>query len=297
MRFIDHIVHHFIPHRNNNHKAHALQAPVLFIYLLFFVIVQFSAPFILKGKGAVLGYAVNIEESNLLNYTNEKRVENGLKPLKLNSALQQAALAKAKYMFANDFWAHNAPDGTTPWKFIEDAGYNYIFAGENLAKDFEDSKSVVDAWMASPTHSANILQEKYQDIGFAVLNGVLKGEETTLVVQMFGTSVSSSSQSSAQTPPSQVSGATEEKMPIKLAPPEAQRIKIETATGNSISNFIFTKEFSLLFIGFLMILLAIDGFFIWNKKIIRISSHGSAHMLFLVFSLLAVLFLQSGKIL
>lgn len=284
MRFVDHIIHHFLPHRHNNHKAHALQAPVLFFYLLLFVFVQLASPFILQVKGKVLGYAVNIEEQNLLTDTNEMRAQNGLKALKMNGQLSAAALEKARYMFAHDFWAHNAPDGTTPWKFISDAKYDYLYAGENLAKDFENSKGVVDAWMNSPSHRANLLQEKYQDIGFAVLNGTLQGEQTTLVVQMFGTPVSAEA-------------------PVAAIPPNkniktAQVKSAETNSNNvSISKFIFTKEFSLAFIGFLVLLLAIDGFLIWKKKIIRLSSHNFAHLMLLISLFFVVSFLKSGSIL
>jgi uncharacterized protein YkwD len=285
MRFIDHIKNHFLPHRGNNHKANALKTPLLFFYLLLFVFVQLTSPFMLKFKGDVLGYAVNIEEQKLLEYTNDERMNAGLKPVKMNSALSSAALEKAKYMFAHNFWAHNAPDGTTPWKFITDAKYDYLFAGENLAKDFEDSKGVVDAWMNSPSHRANILQEKYQDIGFAVLNGNLNGEDTTLVVQMFGTPVVASAPSFPE-----VSGVNEAKnvVPVQEINP--------AVSGASIKNFVFTKEFSLYFIGFLIALLAIDGFFIWRKKIIRVSSHNLAHLMLLMCLFVVISFLKSGKI-
>lgn len=286
MTFLEHIKHHFFPQRHNNHRARALHPAVLFFYFAFFVIVQFAVPLLLKGKAQVLGYAINIEEEKLLEYTNQKRVENGLKPLKMNAQLAAAARNKAAYMFAHNFWAHNAPDGTTPWKFINDAKYDYVYAGENLARDFENSKEVVDAWMNSETHRVNILQGKYQDIGFAVVDGTLNGEATTLVVQMFGTPTGVGAAP-------QVSGA-------KAGAP-ATNVEIPVNVANSpnlsLSKFIFTKEFSLAFIGFLIALLAIDGFFIWRKKIIRISSHNLAHLL-LLFSLCATItFLKSGSIL
>jgi len=82
--------------------------------------------------------------------------------------------------------------------FIKSSGYTYALAGENLAKNFTDSGGVVNAWMASPTHRDNILKSGYRDVGFAIVNGVLNGEETTLVVQMFG------SATVAQAPPPQV---------------------------------------------------------------------------------------------
>src|SRR3989338_7182361 len=112
--------------------------------------------------------------------------------LELNPELSLAAEKKAEDMFARNYWAHNGPNGSTPWDFIKGAGYTYIYAGENLAKDFQNSNDVVQAWMKSPSHRENILRKEYQDIGFAVVNGVLNGEETTLVIQMFGVSSSKS---------------------------------------------------------------------------------------------------------
>ncbi len=283
MRTIDHVFLHFFPHRHNNHKARALHPLILFSYLLFFVFIQFASPFLLKTKGQVLGFATNIAEAQLLSDTNQKRVENGLKPLKVNAKLSDAARNKATYMFAHNFWAHNAPDGTTPWKFISDVSYDYVYAGENLARDFENSQDVVDAWMNSPTHRANLLQEKYQDVGFAVVNGNLNGEDTTLVVQMFGTPVNSS----AAVPAPLVGGASQEK-----------EIPVTSVSNNfNLAKFLFTKEFSLAFIGFLMVLLLIDGFFIWRRKIVRISGHNFAHLMLLGSLLITVTFLKSGSIL
>jgi hypothetical protein len=286
MKFVNHIKNHFLPHRGNNHKANALKTPLLFFYLLLFVFVQFTAPYMMKAKGDVLGYAINIENQQLFDDTNAERAKAGLKMLKMNNQLSEAAMAKAKYMFAHNFWAHNAPDGTTPWKFIDDAGYNYLFAGENLAKDFVDSKGVVDAWMASPSHRANILQEKYQDVGFAVLNGNLQGEDLTLVVQMFGTPVTSAAV--INNPQSPLANEVNNVVP-------AQQI-LSSNSNLAIGKFVFTKEFSLYFIGFLIILLAIDGFIVWRKQIIRISSHNLAHLMLLMCLFVVIAMLKSGKI-
>jgi len=96
-------------------------------------------------------------------------------------------MAKAQDMFAKNYWAHTAPDGTTGWSFISAAGYNYTAAGENLAKGFYTSSAVIDGWMASPTHKENVLSPQYKDAGYAVVDGVLQGDEVTLVVALYGT--------------------------------------------------------------------------------------------------------------
>jgi len=131
-------------------------------------------------------YASNININDLHNLANQERANVGLGALNYNSQLGNAAYNKANYMIANNYWAHVAPDGTTPWYFIQASGYSYTVAGENLAKDFSSSSGVIAGWMASPTHHANVVNSSYQDVGYAVVNGILQGSETTIVVAMYG---------------------------------------------------------------------------------------------------------------
>ncbi|MCX8008608.1 MAG: CAP domain-containing protein, partial [Patescibacteria group bacterium] len=175
MRVHHAIKHFFIPHHGNNHRAKALHLDLMTIYILLFAIVNIGLRSLHQKFPDILGYATNIQVQQLLQKTNEKRIEAGLRPLVLNQQLSQAAAKKAQDMFAKNYWAHIAPDGRTPWDFILAAGYKYSVAGENLAKNFQDSESVVNAWMASPTHRDNILKSSYRDVGFAVVNGRLQG--------------------------------------------------------------------------------------------------------------------------
>jgi hypothetical protein len=182
--------HLFTPHVSNDHRPRVLQPTGLLVLVGVFWLYQ--AFFKLAAaadlpRGLVLGYASSIDASGVIAATNGERAKNGLPALTHNALLSQAAAAKATHMFQNDYWAHVAPDGTTPWNFIKNAGYGYQVAGENLARDFGETSSMMAAWMNSPTHRENILHEKYSEIGIAVVNGTLQGTETTLVVQMFGT--------------------------------------------------------------------------------------------------------------
>lgn len=131
-------------------------------------------------------YATSITAGDLNNLANAERIGAGLSPLSLNAQLNGAALNKANHMFANDYWAHIAPDGMTPWNFIDASGYVYLTAGENLALHYTTSDGVIKGWMASPTHQANVLHSSYTDVGYAVVNGVLLGNDTTLIVAMYG---------------------------------------------------------------------------------------------------------------
>ncbi len=118
----------------------------------------------------VLAYATNMSKSGLLQETNEERTSRGLGSLALNSKLNSAAQAKANDMAARDYWSHNTPDGDAPWVFIDNAGYDYDTAGENLAYGFDSSTEAVAGWMASPGHKANILNTGYKEVGFGMAN-------------------------------------------------------------------------------------------------------------------------------
>lgn len=176
----------FIPNKENKFHPPALQSTGLVIFSILFVIIPTFYNALTAHQFQVLGYSISISVNELNNFSNQERSAVGLAPLSLNSQLNSAAYAKAQDMFADNYWAHIAPDGTEPWSFIINSGYDYTTAGENLAKNFSYSQGVVAGWMASEGHKANVLNANYQDVGYAVVNGILLGEETTLVVAMYG---------------------------------------------------------------------------------------------------------------
>lgn len=185
------IYHWFIPNKKNKFHPVALRSTGLIIFLAIFISIPLLYNIVTAGQLKVLGYSTNIDIEDLFSISNQKRNDNGLQSLNLNPKLNLAALAKANDMFTDNYWAHVAPDGTTPWTFITNAGYQYSAAGENLAKDFNTSSGVVDGWMASTLHRDNILNTNYQDVGYAIINGKLLGSETSLVVAIYGTTISS----------------------------------------------------------------------------------------------------------
>ncbi len=173
----------FLPKEN---RAPTVRKKALTFYITVLLVFYVSLHFFKTAAPGILGFASNIFVEEIVETTNAYRQENGLSELSFDPTLSQAAKEKAEDMFADDYWAHVSPDGTKPWSFITQSGYDYVYAGENLAKDFQKSEAVVVAWMESPSHRQNILNEKFKDIGIAVVNGTLDGYETTLVVQMFG---------------------------------------------------------------------------------------------------------------
>lgn len=192
-----------VPHRGNRHHPHLVRLHGLSLCLGLIILFQLLFNLTTSGHAQVLGYATDINVSDLFTLTNQQRANNGQPGLHLNSKLNQAAAAKASDMFKKDYWAHVSPDGVQPWAFITAAGYHYVYAGENLAKDFDTSSGVVAGWMASGEHKANILNVHYHDVGFAVENGVLVGGETTLVVAFYASPQPVSSPTVAGLQPSQ----------------------------------------------------------------------------------------------
>jgi uncharacterized protein YkwD len=128
-----------------------------------------------------------ISVSGLSELVNIERKESGLSELTLDSRLTSAAEKKAQDMLQNNYWAHQSPDGVQPWFFIEGSGYDYQYAGENLARGYTTNRGVVTGWMNSESHKKNILSVNYTNVGYAVVSGDMNGKPSIVVVQMFGT--------------------------------------------------------------------------------------------------------------
>ena len=92
---------------------------------------------------------------------------------------------KASDMATSGYFAHISPRGLTPWYWLEQVGYNYQYAGENLAINFTDSQDVTNAWMASPEHRANIEKGQYTEVGTGVATGMYQGKQAIFVAQDF----------------------------------------------------------------------------------------------------------------
>ena len=173
-----------VPHKKNDYRPHLIRR--FGLMAIVFVVIGLQLGYNGAKTGNVLGRESDITIASLFNQTNVSRVEVGISALKLNDKLNQAAYLKAQDMFAKQYWAHDSPEGTQPWKWFGDVKYNYNEAGENLAKNFTSTNAVMTAWLDSPEHKANILKTDYQDVGFAVVTGELDKKPTTLVVALYG---------------------------------------------------------------------------------------------------------------
>lgn len=123
----------------------------------------------------------------VMSLTNSARANDNLKALSENLLLKEAAQKKANDMAKRGYFSHTGPDGKLPWQWLDLVGYNYSYAGENLAVNFTDTKELVDGWLASPAHRKNILRSNFTDIGIGMATGTYEGRETIFVVQFFGT--------------------------------------------------------------------------------------------------------------
>lgn len=128
--------------------------------------------------------ASRIDDSSLLIETNRVRESKGL--LEVNSALQRAAQNKAEDMVEKEYFSHMTPSGKTPWQWIDEMGYEYSSAGENLAVNFDTSEGVVDGWMNSESHKRNIMNEKFTDVGIGIAKGKYEGQDALYVVELYG---------------------------------------------------------------------------------------------------------------
>lgn len=160
------------------HKNHIIRKMVELAFLIGII-----------GAGIVHAQASDITQTNVLEQINYQRDLRGLKPLVEDSRLDKAADNKSTDMIKRDYFEHYS-FGLTPWTFISEQDYNYLYAGENLAMDFQTSEGMVRAWMSSPAHRKNILNPDYDDIGIGVVKGEYTDDkgthETIMVTNMFG---------------------------------------------------------------------------------------------------------------
>lgn len=283
----------FLPHPHTHKKAHLISWQALVVYIAIFIFLQFGFGAVSKVKPGVLGIASGVDQQELIQLTNKQREQLGLSDLMEDQRLDNAAYAKAQNMFAENYWAHYSPSGRDPWGFINSAGYKFSYAGENLARNFYTSDEVVKAWMNSPTHRANIVNDHYQNIGIAVVEGVLNGQKTTLVVQEFGS------------PVDYVASAPKKNIPLQQEIPNNQPETplLGASAKNKISANLLTDPFfisrsvGMMLIFWLMALLMIDYLVLKRRGVVRLGSHHLPHFAVLSFAASSLVSLHSGGIL
>ena len=175
----------FVPFAANNFRPKFLRNHILLYVVICLLIVKIISIVVFINFPKNIFFA-DITKNDLISLINQKRLSLSVLPLIESQKLDQAALLKAQDMLAKDYFSHQSPSGVTPWYWFSKAGYNYKYAGENLAIGFLNSEDVYRAWINSASHKENIINPNYKEVGTAVLTGEFKGNDVTVIVQLFG---------------------------------------------------------------------------------------------------------------
>jgi uncharacterized protein YkwD len=170
----------FKEHSKHYKKVYYPYLPAILIFILSLAIFTTTS----RTAEQVLSDATDISANTLLEQTNEVRSENGSSELEFNNLLGEAAQNKADDMAKRDYWSHNTPDGKQPWQFINNEGYRYSVASENLAFGFNSANDAIDAWMQSNSHREAMLDQAVNQVGFGIstsLDYQNKGAQTIIV--------------------------------------------------------------------------------------------------------------------
>jgi uncharacterized protein YkwD len=188
MNSMKRILHKYIlPNPMNDNKPHLLRETGVLV-LTYAIVLLFFGSLLQSQLIQSPQFTAEVLPAVLIDLANDDREDNQLAYLTYNRTLETAAQLKAADMAAGQYFAHTSPydAAKTPWYWFNAAGYAFRYAGENLAIDFSDSRAVNRAWMNSPGHRANLLNDKFTEIGVAVVQGEYQGHDTTYVVQTFG---------------------------------------------------------------------------------------------------------------
>ncbi len=228
----------FLPHTDNDRHPHLLRYGAISVVLLLILGVEFAS--VLQSSnlassptqlGAVLPAVV-------VDLTNQERSADNLSTLTPNARLTEAAQDVANDMVTQEYFAHVNPEGKTPWDWLDQVGYQYQYAGQNLAVNFEDSQQLMTAWMNSPEHKANILRDNFTQIGVALATGTYQGQQAVFVVQYFASPVQLAStqvSAPAAAPPASPAVAVQTPVPTTptVAAAETSNSHYSSATPNS----------------------------------------------------------------
>ena len=105
------------------------------------------------------------EESAVLTLVNDIRAQYGLSPLTLDAELCRYARVKSQDMHDVGYFSHESPTYVSPFDMMRSFGLSYAYAGENIAKGYGSAEAVVNAWMNSSRHRANILSANFTRLG------------------------------------------------------------------------------------------------------------------------------------
>ena len=144
-----------------------------------------------SGRVEVAGRTAAPQQSSMedavIAAMNRERAAYGLRPLRVNTRLALAADDRIADLFSKKYFNHVSPDGLQPFVWAQRRGYQYSVIGENLAAGYRSATGVVDGWMHSPGHRANILGRDFDEVGVAIAGGSPVGNyRGPTVVALYG---------------------------------------------------------------------------------------------------------------
>lgn len=120
---------------------------------------------IATGDNQATGATESTQAREILELVNAERAKNNLKPLALSEKLTSIANVKASDMANKRYFSHNSPTYGSPFEMLQHFGVNYTAAGENIAQGQQTAREVMNAWLNSSGHRANILNADYTQLG------------------------------------------------------------------------------------------------------------------------------------
>lgn len=125
--------------------------------------------------------------SQTISLINQERISRGLSPLLENLLLEKAATEKVAQSVQSGILLHSSAPFGVPWSTLQNVGYTYRYAGENLAVHLFTASDIVSHWMNSPLHRENILNPVFKEVGVAFGSGTHNGDPSIYTVAYFGT--------------------------------------------------------------------------------------------------------------
>lgn len=231
----------FVPHEGNNYHPHILHTKRAVFYSGFFVglkalVVMFAV--LLPAEAFLTPDVLARQNERIFALVNGVREKNGLKPLESVAKLANSSQARASDMLTGQYFSHQGPDGHNLKYFLSASGYDYSKAGENLAMGFTDAQDVVDAWVKSPTHYANLIDGEFTETGMGLVSGDYQGVPTVFVAEHFGLpyvqdsklQMAGSTDTDTKTPPATTKPVASKPVP-KPAPATTATKPAEVATA------------------------------------------------------------------
>lgn len=190
----------FIPHYGNHFQPHLLHHKRVWFYGVFFILLKVivvGAVLLAPERAWLSDDALARQTDLIVILTNKMRVNKKLPTLAPSVLLNQSANLKATDMATEKYFSHTDKQGRGLSYYLNQVGYKYAYAGENLAVGFADASGIVSAWAQSPSHLSNLIDKDFDEFGFSIVSGQYQNTPATFVVGHFGSPIITADNSAA----------------------------------------------------------------------------------------------------